>query len=624
MRSKSFLLFVLAALLLSVPAAAQSRDDFDCSRLTARNHPRLFLNAEEFKHHKKVIYKGGYASELHALLMKVAAREVENESPLEYKRDASGKRILYVSNAALTRISALAYAYRFTGNKAYLRKAEWNMNAVCDFPDWNPSHFLDPSEMALAVAIGFDWLYGKLSGELQSKAASRLAEYALEEAVHGQGQHVFKRAGNWNQVCIASMTAAAIATYELNPELSMEVFRRGLEGNRPAAEAIYSPDGAFPEGPGYWEYGTCFQEMLILLYEGAFGTDFGLCDTPGFSKTGLFKAFSRNAAGHVFNYSDSSDRLVPSPGIWYLAWKFGTPEILCDELQFLSSDAYMADRRLFLAVVTASRLDNVKISAPKQRLYVSQGRNPILIAKAGWGKNDLYLGLKGGSASVGHSHLDVGSFVFDAYGTRWVADYYVRNYQKYENMCKDMNIPLKEFSNVRQGSLRWKLFIYNNRQHSTLTVNDHDHVAAGFASVEDSWDEGGKLGGRVGLSGIFEGDLQSASRSASIVDDSYLEIIDSLQALQTTPAKVRFTIVTPVKPLVKEGEGIVLNDGSTTMVLNCDAPGAVFKIWSSNPKDYDSPTAPYEDKIKGHWICGYEYELSEGSSVSVRTTICKR
>lgn len=596
---------------------------FDCSKLTEQNHPRLFLDKTEFKKHKSVVCRDGYACDIHNQMMKVAMREVENDQPLEYKRDASGKRILYVSNAALTRIAALSYAYRFTKNKAFLKKAVWNMESVCNFPDWNPSHFLDPSEMALAVSIGYDWLYDKLSPELRSKAAERLADYAMEEAVHGQGQHIFKRSGNWNQVCIASMTAAAIATYEKNPELSMEIFSRGLASNKPAAEAIYSPDGAFPEGIGYWEYGTCFQEILILLYEGAFGTDFGLCDVPGFSKTGLFKAFSRNGAGHVFNYSDSSDRLVASPGIWFLAWKFGMPDILYDELQLLQTDAYMADRRLFLAVITSTKLGGVKIKEPKERLFVAQGKNPLLMAKAGWGKNDLYIGLKGGSASVGHSHLDVGSFVFDAFGTRWVADYYLRNYQRYENMCKDLGVPVKEFSNVKDGSLRWKLFMYNNRQHSTLTVNDHDHKAKGYARVVESWDNPERLGGKVDLKEIFEGDLADASRSVSIIDDKYLEVVDSLQAMPSAPAHVRFTIVTPVKP-VATADGIVLNDGRTVMILKTDAPGAVYKTWSSDPKAYDSVTAKYEEKMRKHWICGYEYDIEAGSCVEVHTIMKKK
>lgn len=608
--------------MLAFPSMAQETPVFDCSSLTQSNHPRLFLNKAEFKEHKAIVCRGGYAGDIHNQMMKVAAREVENAVPLEYKRDASGKRILYVSNAALTRIAALAYAYRFTGNKAYLKKAEWNINSVCNFPDWNPSHFLDPSEMALAVSIGYDWLYGKLSPDVQKKAADKLVTYAMEEAVHGQGQHIFKRSGNWNQVCIASMTAAAIATYEKNPELSMEIFSRGLASNKPAAEAIYSPDGAFPEGIGYWEYGTCFQEILILLYEGAFGTDFGLCDVPGFSKTGLFKAFSRNGAGHVFNYSDSSDKLVPSPGIWFLAWKFGTPEILIDELQFLQNDAYMSDRRLFLAVVTSTKLGGVKIKKPQQHLYVASGKNPLLMAKSGWGKNDLYLGLKGGSASVGHSHMDVGSFVFDAYGTRWVADYYKRSYQKYENMCKSMNISTKEFSNVKQGSLRWKLFIYNNRQHSTLTVNNHDHIANGYATIMRSWDTPERLGGEVDLSQIFKGDLACAKRSASIINGRYLEIVDSLVALPSAPAKVRFTIVTPVKPELTS-DGIILHNGITSMVLQTTAPDAIYRTWSSNPKDYDSPTAEYEDKIKNHWICGYEYEIKQGSTNVICTTLKK-
>lgn len=55
----------------------------------------------------------------------------------------------------------------------------------------------------------------------------------------------------------------------------------------PKAMVGYGPDGGYPEGFGYWGYGTSFQVMLIAALESAFGTDNGLSQTPGFMESAV-------------------------------------------------------------------------------------------------------------------------------------------------------------------------------------------------------------------------------------------------------------------------------------------------------------------------------------------------
>ncbi len=596
--------------------------DLNCSSLNESAHPRLFLNDKEFKELKKNAYKGGYLGELHKMMMATAEESLLAEQALEYQKDESGRRILKVSRDALVRIVSLAYAYRITGQKSYLKAADWNLNTVCDFPDWNPSHFLDPSEMAFGVAIGYDWLYKKLPEATKFKVRKALAGYAMEEAAHGIGQHVFLRSGNWNQVCIACLSAAAIATYESNPELSMEILQRGIAGNIPVAKEIYGPDGAFPEGPGYWEYGTCYQEYFNLLLETTFGTDFGLSKIDGFSNTGWYKAFTRSSAGHVFNYGDNSDKIGPSPGLWYLAWKFDCPGILVDEVQLLGTKEYRKERRLLLALISAYKLGKVKIQPTDRKMFVAKGSNPILICRTGYDENDLYLGFKGGKASTGHTHMDAGSFVFDAYGTRWVNDYYVRNYTDMELIFRKLNLSPDQYD-YSEGSYRWYFFEHNNRQHSTLTINDKNHRADGFASITGTIDEAGKIGGTVDLTEVFAGDVRKAERSVYIRDNSWLEVSDKISSPVDTCVHVKWTILCPVKPQLTE-DGILLKSGSTTMRLSTDAPSPVFKTWSGNPADYGTPTAFGESKMKKMFICGFEFDVPADKEMTITTTLKKK
>ncbi|MBP5566094.1 MAG: heparinase II/III family protein [Bacteroidales bacterium] len=627
---RRFIIILCSIVLFCAPSGAQTDFDgiewkdirLDCSSLTESAHPRLFLNDKEFKNLKKSAFKGGYLGEIHKMMMTTAEESLLDERQLAYEKDESGRRILKVSRDALIRIVSLSYAFRITGQKAYLKAAEWNINTVCDFPDWNPTHFLDPSEMAFGVAIGYDWLYNKMSVSTREKARKALVSFAMEEAAHGIGQHVFLRSGNWNQVCIACLSAAAIATYESNPELSLEILQRGIAGNIPAAKEIYGPDGAFPEGPGYWEYGTCYQEYFNLLLETTFGTDFGLSNIEGFSKTGWYKAFTRSSDGHVFNYGDNSDKQGPSPGLWYLAWKFDIPGILMDELQFLGTKEYRKERRLLLALISAYKLGKIKIRPTERRTFLAQGSNPIMICRTGFEPEDLYLGFKGGRADTGHTHMDAGSFVFDAYGTRWVNDYYVRNYTNMEMIWGRLGLGPEQIG-YTQDSYRWYLFEHNNRQHSTLTINDKNHVVTGFAPIIDTVNVAGKLGGTVDLTAVFGKDVRKAVRSLYIRDDSWLEVIDEIAAPEDTCAHVRWTFLCPVKPQIKT-DGMVLKGSTATMKLSTDAPSPEYRTWSGNPADYGTPTAFGESKMKKMFICGFEFDVPAGQEVTITTSLKKQ
>lgn len=94
-----------------------------------------------------------------------------------------------------------------------------------------------------------------------------------------------KKKNNWNPVCNASMAFAAIAAYEQDPELARRIIARSIRLVREIGIPEYAPDGNYPEGYTYWNYGTAYAVMLIDALEGVYGTSFGLADVPGFLRT---------------------------------------------------------------------------------------------------------------------------------------------------------------------------------------------------------------------------------------------------------------------------------------------------------------------------------------------------
>ena len=91
------------------------------------------------------------------------------------------------------------------------------MLAAASFTDWNPSHFLDVSEMSMGLAIGYDWLFNELLPDSRKKIRQAIVEKAIE-ASKTKHASFYKSRTNWNQVCNGGLVCSALAIYEDEPE----------------------------------------------------------------------------------------------------------------------------------------------------------------------------------------------------------------------------------------------------------------------------------------------------------------------------------------------------------------------------------------------------------------------
>ena len=220
------------------------------------------------------------------LLKKIAddivtqADTLAKKPPLKYEK--IGPRLLHVSRECLKRVYGLALAWRLTGNKKYAEKTLENLLSVCEFDDWNPSHFLDTAEMSHAVGVGYDWLFEVMDGKTRQKVRTRLIELGLkpglkayEGSSKGKPDWWVQSEYNWNQVCNSGMIIGALAVAETNPEFAATIIPTAVASMRKAIDS-YDPDGAWPEGPGYWDYATRYTLYGLAALQTALGTDFGL------------------------------------------------------------------------------------------------------------------------------------------------------------------------------------------------------------------------------------------------------------------------------------------------------------------------------------------------------------
>lgn len=621
---KRFFIILLGALCLCGHAAAQTQADF--SRLTEDNHPRLLFTDKSFKDLKGIIRSSGNELTylLHEKAMAVADKAGLEKEPLKFELDASGKRLLPICRKASGRILSAAYAYRMTGKKKYLEHAESDLNTVCAFETWNPRHFLDVAEMSAAVAIGYDWLYPFLSQQTKDNVVRALKEKALDASRLEDETWFYGRIGNWNQVCNAGLVCAALAIYEHYPELSRTVIDDAVRTNRPAIEGIYGPDGAYPEGPTYWGFGTVYQVLMLAVMEDCLGTDFGLSSAAGFMDTGRFKVYARGNTGRQFNFADNSTGAPANIPMWYFAYKTKDYSLLYHERTSLNTTEKYENNShpgfIPLAIKYGVQMGDFVIPKPKSGVFAGRGNVPMIMCRTGFGNKDLYLAAKGGNAGYLHGHMDAGSFVFEAYGVRWAADINRQAYERVENGIKELGGSLADRS---QNSLRWRLFRLNCRQHNTITVNDKDHNVDYVVPMLETIDLPDRMGASFDLTGLYGDDLKKAVRTASICSEEYLEVTDDLEAGAEGPAHIRWTMVSEAEPEVTE-EGILLRKKDVTMLLKVTGADVSYKVWSSDPQDYESVLKHLEDPVAGIYICGYEVDIPAGAKACITTTLKRK
>lgn len=599
--SAGIVLLVLGLIAMGVPASAASVEDDLAKRVekVASTHPRLFFTADETAPLKAKIESGPLLKAVYRYL-EGSADALLDEPPV--KREKVGRRLLGVSRTCLQRVSYLAFAYRMTRNENYLRRAEEEMLAAAAFEDWNPSHFLDVAEMTAALAIGYDWLYDGLTPDARTAIKAAIVDKGLNTSLKGGGW--VTTTNNWNQVCHGGLTLGALAVLDDEPELAQEIIARAIK-NVPRAMREYEPDGVYPEGPSYWEYGTTYNVILISALESVLESDFGLASSEAFMKTPEFYLHAVGPTGLFFNFSDCGTRGGIAPALHWFAQRRNDPHLLWRERMELEdfakqkpSSSGSGDRMLPFLLIWAGPVAD--IPAPTQLHWHGDGPAPVAMFRGGWDENATYLGIKGGSPGASHGHMDIGSFVLDMDGVRWALDLGAQGYHGLESK----GIGLWGRS---QDSERWTVFRLNNFSHNTLVVDDKLQLVNGYAPITGFSDDAESPYALIDLSPVYEGQLAEAKRGARLLGRAVL-IQDEVRALENT-ASVRWGMVTSAKVTISNNAAAVLEKDGRAVSLRVLSPkDAQLEIYET-----ESPPRDYDAKNTGTRMIGFTTEVDAGS-----------
>lgn len=464
-------------------------------------HPRLMLDDVRLTEIKRLRESD---SVLDTCIRDVMAKaDAILDKPVLSYTPHEGRRLLSVSSECINRMYTLGIAWRLTGDNRYAEKAVQDLLAVCELENWTPSlaiiyplqekhrqyekrygqpsySFLDVSETCHAVGIGYDWFYHFLSEDTRETVRTNLIQKGLNLGIQsytGIGSPTGTKAAwiayehNWNLVCNGGLIIGALAIADTDPEIAGIIIPSAVE-SLPRALITYGPDGAWPEGPSYWNYATSYAVFGLAALESALGTDFGLSDIPGLSETGYYPLHTAGPTGMYLNFADSPENniLRSSPCLFWLARRFDR--------------AYMSDmEHLMLGERGAGPLHLAWYVPPSGRTSYHLKRNlhlrgPVELALFRSALNDpeaLFVGVKAGDNTFNHSHLDLGNFELDALGVRWVRDlgrddYSLPGYFDFYYLTG------------KTGGKRWSYYRNSSHSHSVPLLNGENQNELAGAS----------------------------------------------------------------------------------------------------------------------------------------------
>lgn len=539
-----------------------------------KESPRLVLTpAIEKKLKKKLKTDPAVQNMYKAILLN--AKEIQAEPLLE--RKVVGRRLLGTSREMLYRMNILGMVYRLDKDPDVLQRIDDELIAVCNFQDWNPSHFLDVAEMAMAVALAIDWTGSDLPESTVELAKNALIEKGIKPSYNEKEKMGWiNGTNNWNQVCNGGMIAASIAIAEKDPELAAKTIGRALDG-MPHALEEYGPDGVYPEGSTYWGYGTSFSVLSSSMLESAFGTDFGLAEFPAFMQSADFRLLSIAPSGWYYNFADCGDKRSEN-GDLVLAWfaaKTGN-KIYFENERFLRDPQEMGKlaRYAGAGLVWLSQFED-KNESKLPLAWKGDGANPLIIFTGGEDDpRQYYFGGKGGRGTVSHGNMDAGSFIFELDGVRWVIDPGNQPYHELEQTgfnlwgsCQDCE--------------RWTLLTKNNYGHSTITVNNALHINDGFASLVD-FKNGDQPEASIDMSDALGDKINNVTRRF-LKENNHSILIEDKLVLNDSTQHITWQLMTTADVEIVKGGAILNQDGKKLKLENLSHPELNLSIVSLDP-----------------------------------------
>jgi hypothetical protein len=519
-------------------------------------HPRLLFTDNDLPAIRRAVKSEPFAKQQYQELL-ARGEALLDVPPDKYEIGGPEHTLLAVARDVEDRVITLAALYRITGDQRFATRATQEMLSAASYPNWFPWHFLDTAELTTAIGIGYDWLYNTLSPQDRKTVHDALVTKGIDPwlALNAAGKAHYLN--NWAQVCNGGETIGALAIADEDPARAEQVISYARTAMTEIMQ-LFAPDGGFEEGPGYWTYATIYNVLYINSLETALGTDFGASDSPGFSLTPEYRIQATGPTNLFANFGDANSTPSPAPQMFWFARRFHRSAYAVSERELATSldghmDSYtLKDSERFAAfglIWSTLVPDQDKTSDPP--LGQSFSRVAQAYIRSAWhDPRAWYVGFKGGDAHAGHAHLDLGSFVLDAFGQRWAIDLGPDSY----------GLP-------GYFGQRWTYYRQGTEGHNTLTINgeneDHDAKAPLTAAGQDF--------AIANLDGAYKGKIQSWKRGVRLLDKQRVLVEDEVTPAGSVDVVWNFHTAATVE-IPPDGRSANLSQNGTTIKVQILSP----------------------------------------------------
>lgn len=408
-------------------AASIPSSEYIKNAYISMSHPYIGLSASDAENiKKKIVTDSWFRAQYNSYLD--SADSLLNQSPVPYTHDGT-----HIDTSSGSDASRLSFAYVITGDSKYAAKAWQFAEIVCNYKDWNYSkQYLDTADIAMHLAYVYDSLYDYLNVYQKQKLLSSIKKKGLDEAIRFYDGTTDATClywptdpNNWNIVCNGGILTAATAIFDADPDYCSKVISKGLSSLE-YGMPTYLPDGGFEEGSSYWTYATSYLVCALDAFRTGFGTDFGLSEKYSLENTAKFPLYMDSDYG-TFSVGDGYQSQQITSDAYYLALKSGDTalaSVIVDKLKEYNKSVNL----IFLKNYEGG---SVSYDAPPLDAKFEKPATGTM--RQTWKNGGNYVAFHGGSNSLGHGDLDIGTFVFDSDGKRFITelgrdDYYYPGY----------------------------------------------------------------------------------------------------------------------------------------------------------------------------------------------------
>lgn len=390
----------------------------------------------------------------------------------------------------LIQIAFLALITEGDAREEALREARDELSAWSAEKTWRArpviKSFLDCAEIAVAVALAYDWLHEELCGEERRSVEEALLRQVIEPALTAYDDRFLlwpKRRDNCTLVSNSGVLVVALAVLDRYPGASLQLIRKSIASSWPALDTL-APDGAWPEGLSYWSLAMRYAGLMVAALESTFGQSFGLAERPGFSQTGDFALHAVGTSGAAFNFGDSEPQFDVSALAWfahrfrrptdarllrrYDGWYLPFTSIWPDRPKTVSGLARQPTGKIFHSCALACFRNTWSPGPTGRPVYLAiKGGNPAGKRGGSWRPEDVIM----------HTQADAGSFIIDGARRRWVLDLGSDDY--------DLPGYFDHGDGNRPGP-RWQYYRTQTAGHNTLVIDGRNQIPNAWAPIVGS------------------------------------------------------------------------------------------------------------------------------------------